>query len=626
MTEDKKSETTRQILSDITVHMKYAKYRKDLSRRETWSELVDRNKQMHLDKFPELKEDIEWAYRYVYDKKVLPSMRSLQFAGRPLELANVRMYNCSYAPIDHWKAFPEAMLLLLSGCGFGFSVQKRHIEKLPEICRPSDKSTRRFLIGDSIEGWADAVKVLFKSYFFGGARLRFDYSDIRQKGAPLLTSGGKAPGPAPLRECLTRIENLLETKKNGDKLSSLEVHDIICYIADAIIAGGIRRAALISFFDIDDLDMLTCKSGNWWETNPQRARANNSAVMVRHKLDEETFRSVLDRTEASNAGEPGVMLTNDPDVLGNPCMEISLKPNGVCNLTTINVSDLETQEEYNNRAKAATIIGTLQASYTDFHYLRDEWKKTAEKEALLGVSMTGIASGKVLNLNMREAAKLCVATNKEFAKKIGIRPAARITTCKPEGTSSLVVGSASGIHAWHNDYYIRRLRLNKNEAIYGYLKEYYPNLIEDEFFKPHETAVLSIPIKAPAGSIVRSETALELLARVKRVYQEWILPGHVKGSNTHNVSVTVSVAPNEWEEVKTWMWENREAYSGISLLPKFESDHTYKQPPFSDITEEEFEQLAEGLDEIDLSVVVEYDDNTDLQGELACAGGTCTVV
>lgn len=623
--EDKKSKVVRDILSDITVHMKYAKYRKDLSRRETWSELVDRNKEMHIKKFPQFSEEIEWAYQYVYDRKVLPSMRSMQFAGRPLELANVRMYNCSYCPIDHWKAFPEAMLLLLSGCGFGFSVQKRHIDKLPEICRPSEKSNRRFLIGDSIEGWADAVKVLFKSYFFGGARIRFDYSDIRQKGSPLITSGGKAPGPGPLRECLTRIENLLETKKNGDRLTSLEVHDIVCHIADAIIAGGIRRAALISFFDINDLDMLTCKSGNWWETAPQRARANNSAVMVRHKLDEETFMSVLDRTEASNAGEPGVMLTNDPDVLGNPCMEISLKPNGVCNLTTINVSDLETQEEYNNRARAASIIGTLQATYTDFHYLRDEWKKTAEKESLLGVSMTGIASGKVLSLNMREAAEICVATNKEFAKKFGIRPAARVTTCKPEGTSSLVVGSASGIHAWHNDFYIRRIRINKNEALYGYLKEYYPNLLEDEFFKPHETAVISIPIKAPSGSILRTETALELLERVKLVYQEWILPGHVKGSNTHNVSVTVSVAPNEWNEVKEWMWKNRECYSGISLLPKFESDHTYKQPPFSDITEEEFEKLSEGLEEIDLSVVVEYDDNTDLQGELACAGGACTV-
>ena len=269
-------EISSEILSDITVHMKYARYLPEENRRETWTELVDRNVKMHLKKFPHLEMEIYRAYKFVYDKKVLPSMRSMQFGGKPIEVAPNRIFNCAFMPINDWRAFGEAMFLLLGGTGVGYSVQKHHIEELPEIQKPNAKRTRRFLVNDSIEGWADAVKALMRSYFNGGSRLRFDYSDIRPKGANLITSGGKAPGPQPLRECLVKLEGMLSEKENGDKLSTIEVHDIVCHIADAVLAGGIRRAALISLFSADDQEMISCKTGNWWESNPQRGRANNS--------------------------------------------------------------------------------------------------------------------------------------------------------------------------------------------------------------------------------------------------------------------------------------------------------------------------------------------------------------
>ena len=270
------------ILSEITVYMKYAKYLENKSRRETWQELVTRNRKMHLKKYPELKDEIMNAYKFVLKKKVLPSMRSMQFAGKPIEISPNRVYNCAYLPIDDWRAFSETMFLLLGGTGVGYSVQKHHIDELPEIRKPNPKRQRRYLIADSIEGWADAVKILMKSYFFDGSTIKFDYTDIRAKGSRLVTSGGKAPGPQPLKECLVKIEGMLKEKQDGVKLSTLEVHDIICYIADAVLAGGIRRAALISLFSAHDDEMISCKSGNWWELNPQRGRSNNSAVLMRH--------------------------------------------------------------------------------------------------------------------------------------------------------------------------------------------------------------------------------------------------------------------------------------------------------------------------------------------------------
>ena len=600
MTED----LNKKILSDLTVHMKYAKYIPELNRRETWEELVTRNKEMHQKRYPQLTDQIQLAYKYVYDKKVLPSMRSLQFSGKPIEISPNRLYNCSYLPIDHVDSFSECMFLLLSGCGVGYSVQRHHISLLPHITKPFKGRTRRFVIGDSIEGWSDAIKVLIKSYLGSkrSSKIKFDYSDIRPKGARLVTSGGKAPGPQPLKECLVKIKGILDGKEDGAKLSTLEVHDIICHIADAVLAGGIRRAALISLFSAYDEEMIACKSGNWWETNPQRGRANNSAVLIRHKITKEFFLDLWKRIELSGAGEPGIYFNHDKDWGTNPCCEIALRPYQFCNLCEVN---------------------TLQAGYTEFHYLREIWQETTEKDALIGVSMTGIGSAAVLPLDMKAAASIVKIENKRVAKLIGINQAARTTCIKPAGTTSLVLGTSSGIHAWHNDYYIRRLRVGKNEPIYKYLKENNPDLVQDEYFRPHDTAVIEIPQSAPKGSILRTESAFDLLKRVKKVATEWVKPGHRAGSNTHNVSATISLKQSDWKKAGEWMWDNRDCYNGLSVLPY--DGGTYTQAPFEDITKTEFNKRVKSLNDIDLSNIVETTDETDLSGELACSGGSCEV-
>jgi ribonucleoside-diphosphate reductase alpha chain len=552
-------------------------------------------------------------------------MRSLQFGGKPIEISPNRVYNCAYLPIDHIESFNEIMFLLLGGTGVGYSVQQHHVAKLPPLNKPYNKRTRRFLIGDSIEGWADAIKVLMKSYFGErrSSRVEFDYSDIRKKGALLVTSGGKAPGPQPLKECIVKITGVLDSKADGDTLSTIETHDIVCHIADAVLAGGIRRAALISLFSADDDQMISCKSGDWWETNPQRGRANNSAVLMRHKITKQFFMDLWKRVELSGAGEPGIYFNNDKDWGTNPCCEIALRPYQFCNLCEVNASDIESQEDFNNRVKAAAFIGTLQAGYTDFHYLRDIWRETTEKDALIGVSMTGIGSGTVLGYDMQKAAQLVKRENTRVAKAIGINSAARCTTVKPAGTTSLALGTSSGIHAWHNDYYVRRIRVGKNESIYKYLVENHPALIEDEFFRPHDTAVISIPQKAPEGSILRTESPFQLLERIKKVAMEWVVPGHRKGSNTHNVSATVSLKENEWVDAGEWMWENRKYYNGLSVLP-FDGG-TYTQAPFEDIDEGTYINMLQHLTDINLENVLESEDNTDLSGELACAGGACEI-
>jgi ribonucleoside-diphosphate reductase alpha chain len=641
--------------------MKYAKYLPQLQRRETWYELVTRNKEMHQKTYPHITDEIEDAYRLVYDKKVLPSMRSLQFGGKPIEISPNRVYNCAYLPIDHFKSFSEIMFLLLGGTGVGYSVQRHHVEKLPEIRKPNTKRNRRFLIPDCIEGWADSIKVLMRAYFEGMSTPIFDFSDIRQKGALLVTSGGKAPGPQPLKDCIHNITKILDAKENGDKLSTLEVQDIVCYIADAVLAGGIRRAALISLFSMDDEAMLTSKFGNWWELNPQRGRANNSAVILRHKITEDRFFDLWKKVEESNSGEPGVYFSNDRDWGTNPCCEIALRPYQFCNLTEVNASNITSQADLNERVRAATFIGTLQAGYTDFHYLRDVWKETTEKDALVGVGMTGIGSGAVLEYDLKEASQEVLTENARVAALIKINKAARTTTVKPSGTSSLVLGTSSGIHAWHNDYYIRRIRVGKNEAIYSYLAVNHPELVEDEYFRPNEQAVISIPQMAPEGSIFRHESPMHLLDRVKNFNTNWVRGGHRTGENTHNVSVTVSIKKeldlisikdeegnaikstdgkvikeskkdengnpiyriNEWGAIGEWMWDNRHTFNGISVLPY--DGGSYIQAPFEDCTKEKYDEMNKSLHNIDLTKVIEIEDNTDLSGELACAGGACEI-
>lgn len=943
------SEKSVEILSEITTYMKYAKYIPEKKRRETWEELCDRNRDMHIKKFPKLKREITEVYdNYVKTKKVLPSMRSLQFGGKPIEVSPNRIFNCAYLPVDHPDAFSETMFLLLGGTGCGYSVQRHHVKNLPPVVGPLKKK-KRFLVGDSIEGWADAVKVIVESYFYGKATPVFDFSDIRPKGAALVTSGGKAPGPQPLKDCVHNIkkvfDTVLEERGRGTQLKPIEVHDIQCYIADAVLAGGIRRAALISLFSMDDNEMLTSKHGSWWETAPHRGRANNSAVILRHKVLKSDFDSLWDKVVSSGSGEPGVYLSNDKDWGTNPCCftgnmklltnegykhfseleglefhainkngqvvpstvwsngvkdivevktasgdvirctpdhrfltsdgeetvaanlkgkrltkfyskpsifnnefvrlgfiqgdgvtgrltsnahlgceinignndmdihdlfgiekqdgkrtyyvrgynekltdigvspldlpnrtmptdysnmspfdkrsflrgmysangsvikghrvaykttckdlanqlvqalsefeissyvttnkakkvkfsngeyecresydvnistldsvikfaekigfvhgyktealddliltkspyvvsvksageeevfdftldddthwgivegvvahncEIALRPYQFCNLCELNASDVDSQQELNERAKAAAFIGTLQASYTDFHYLRDVWKETTEKDALIGVGMTGIGSGKVLEFDLSEAANEVKNENARVANLLGINLAARTTTVKPSGTSSMVLGTSSGIHAWHNDYYVRRIRVGKDESIYSYLHNNHPELVEDEYFRPDQQAVIEIPQKAPKDSILRHESPIDLLNRVGRFNSEWVRAGHRGGQNAHNVSCTISVKDDEWELVGEWMWKNRNNFNGISVLPY--DGGTYIQAPFEDISKERYEMMEATLSSIDLTQVIEEDDNTDLSGEIACGAGGCEIV
>lgn len=606
-------------LSKITTFSKYAKYIPSKQRRETWDEIVNRYEDMMIAKYPLMSQAIVETANMIREKKILPSMRALQFAGAAAEVNNARIYNCCYLPIDSIHSFSESMFLLLGGTGVGYSVQTHHVEQLPEIKRPT--KSRNYLIEDSIMGWADAVKMLMKAYLAGGTMPKFDFRAIREKGATLVTAGGKAPGPEPLKICLVHVQAILDRKHDGEKLTSLECHDIMCHIANSVLAGGIRRSAMIALFDHDDESMITSKYGNWWETNEQRGRANNSAVLERGKISEEEFFALWKRVEASGSGEPGLYWSNNKDWGTNPCCEIALRPYQFCNLCEVNVSDVEDQEDLNARVAAAAFFGTLQAGFFDFHYLRPIWAKTTQKDALLGIGMTGIGSGEILKYDLAVAAEVAKAVNQMISAKIGTNEAARVTCIKPSGTTSLVLGTASGIHAWHNDYYLRTMRFNKNEDIAVYLMNNHPELCEDDVLRPNDTVCVRIPVKAPEGSILRTETPIDTLERVKLFSTEWIRTGHVNGDNTHNVSATVSVRDDEWKMVGDWMWENRDTYNGLSVLNYWGG--SYAQAPFQDITEEEYNKRIVTLKELDLTNVTEAKDNVEFGAIAACAGGAC---
>ena len=621
----------RTTLSDITVHMKYARYNPEKQRRETWEEIVERNKQMHIDKYnllyynnEEFRNSLDLTYELVKQKKILPSMRSMQFGGEAIKVANNRVYNCAFMPVDSFNAFSEAMFLLLGGTGVGFSVQKANVNKLPRRLATSSMYPINYQIGDSIEGWADAVRQAVISKMFGCATV-FDYSQIRPKGSVIKTSGGRAPGHKPLKVCIDKImETIDDNVTVGERMEPIVTHDIMCHLADAVLSGGIRRAAMISLFDKDDEEMLNAKPFEFWYEHPHRMRANNSVVLDRATVTKEDFERIWAIARKHKSGEPGFYFTNDTTWGTNPCGEIALKPHSFCNLSEVNVSNVEDEMDLIERVSAATFLGTLQAGYTDFHYLRPIWKETTEKDALIGVSMTGIASGKILEYDLSKLAKMVKHVNAVTADLIGINKAARTTCVKPAGTTSLTLGTSSGIHAWHNDYYIRRLRVKKNEPIYTYLYINNPDLIEDDE-EDEDGAVISIPQRAPSGSILRSESAIDLLNRVRKFSTEWVKNGHNNGYNTHNVSATVSVKQDEWDIVKEWMWDNRDVYNGLAIFPHNTDETKYPQAPFEDCDEVTYNEMVSHIREIDLTQVWESEDMTNLEGEIACAGGMCEI-
>ena len=614
------------LLSDLVYYMKYSRYLPEQKRRETWAETVQRNKDMHLARYPQISDIIEKAYAFVLDKKILPSGRSLQFGGEGIMKNHAKMYNCSALGIASPRDFTDLLYLLLCGCGVGISIRRNFIDKLPPLVKKSG-DTVIFKPEDSIEGWADCLRELMHSAFESGADVEFDFSNIRPKGALIRSSLCAAPGPEPLKEMLLKVKKLLDEKITSGhlKLTSLDCYDICCMSADAVLSGGIRRSALIALFDKDDELMLHAKEGEWWKTHPWRGNANNSVQFDRDDTTREEFDKIFTQCEKSGCGEPGFVWTNSPDWMVNPCCEISMPSHGFCNLTSVNLGTVESQDDFNDRVYQAAVIGTLQAGFTDLKYVDPLWKENAEDMALIGVSITGIASHPdITKLNFEEAVAHAKCANELVAKKIGIKAADRITNVKPDGTGAPVLGTSSGIHPWHAKHYIRRIRVNKVEPMYKYMRDNFPDLIEDDARKSTD-GVISLVVRAPEGAITRrNETALEFLERVKYVFEHWIVPGHVRGENYNNVSCTCNVKNHEWDEVREWLWENRADYTGISLLPY--SDSSYEQAPFEDTNEEVYREFAAKNYHFEFDKIVEEKNFVNFGAAAACVAGACEVV
>jgi ribonucleoside-triphosphate reductase len=613
---------SKEFLSKLVHYRTYAKYLPEELRRETKEETIKRNMDMHIRKFPHLAEAIEKAYEQVFAGRVVPSMRSFQFAGEAIERRNNRMFNCSFINITKFRDFADLFYMSMSGVGVGFSVKKRHIGSLPTI--PEGSVEAPYVINDSAEGWCDSLLALFAN-----PDLQFDYTQIRPMGAPLST-GGTASGPKALVKMHANVRAILR-KAIGRQLTPFECHRISCLIADCVVVGGVRRGALISLFDADDEELLNCKAGAWWEKYPELARANNSAVL---RKDDPNFNQlgakIIDACFAGGQAEPGLSLTNDDEMGFNPCHEIALKSMGVCNLTEINAAQCFSKEDWLKAVVSATIIGTLQATYTDFQYVQPEWKKNADEEALLGVSITGQAEAQAILTpeNLKEGALAAVEVNKIWAEKLGIRPARRITTTKPSGTSSSWLGTTAGVHAGHEVRYVRRVRMDKYSALAKSLAKKFPAFVVDDPFNNNDM-IMQVPIKLYDTTLLRSqETAVQCLERVKALYDSWIVPGHIEGPNTHNISLTINYHEHEKESIKRWMLENRDSYYGISLIPYDGGDYKYlpySQPPHPEVfevLEKAFNLIAEDYRFEDIK---ERKDNTDFKGEVACAGGACSL-
>ena len=604
-------------LMNYTFVSKYARWIPEKKRRETWAEAVDRVKQMMLDKYSsheDVLEDIEWAYDKMLKKQILGSQRALQFGGSPILKHNARIYNCITSFADRVRFFQECMYLLLCGCGTGFSVQKHHMDKLPPLVK-SKNGTKKFVIPDSIEGWSDAVGALVSSYFnqsdlfpeYNGKNITFDYSEIRAAGSVLKSSGGKAPGPEPLKNALSNIKKLLDRALTDlefchgsiRKLSPIQAYDIVMHAADAVISGGVRRSATICLFSPDDEEMAKAKTGNWFIENPQRGRSNNSALLLRDKTTKKQFSELM--SSVKDFGEPGFVWSDSTELIVNPCVEIGMWPvdettgkSGwqACNLSTVNCSKIKTEEDFYDACKAASIIGTLQAGFDTFEYLGETSENIIRREALLGVSMTGMMESPDICLDpatQKKGASIVKKVNASLAKKIGVNQAARTTCIKPEGTSSCILGTSSGIHPHHAKRYIRRVQANKMEPIYNYFKEINPRACDESVWSNNDSDdVVGFCVEVPAGSKTKNQVgAMDLLNYVKSTQQSWVIPGTNKKLCTqpwlvHNVSNTINVKPDEWDEVESYIYKNRKYFCGISLLP-ITGDKDYPQAPFTTI-------------------------------------------
>lgn len=618
-------------LSGYTRYAKYSRYIPEKQRRETWPETVERVFKMHEEhlgeKYEAIKDEIEFAKKAVLKRKVLGSQRALQFGGYPILSKNAKMYNCSASYIDRKEFFQECTYLLLCGCGVGFSVQKHHVEKLPKLVKRT-KGKRVFVVPDSIEGWSDCVGVLMQSFFednspyyiydhkkevesFSGYEVEFDFSHIRAKGAPI-SWGGVAPGPDGLRIAVGKIISLLEkAAEEREQLRPVDVYDVVMHASDAVLSGGIRRSATICMFSPDDEEMATAKTGDWFNTNPQRGRSNNSAVLLRGETTREQFASLM--KSVKEFGEPGFVWADSTEILFNPCCEIGLYARTeegesgfeFCNLCEINGKKTTSREEFLEACRAAAILGTIQASYDSFDYLSSATEEIVKREALLGVSMTGIQDAPEITLDpeiQKEGAQLILEVNEEIASKIGINKCARATCIKPAGTTSCILGTASGIHPHHAKRYFRRVQANKLEFPVQYFAMHNPAAVEDSVWSSNGTdQVITFLCEVPMGAKTKNQIgALELLGNVKETQQNWVEYGTRKGVSVHdwlrhNVSNTINVKPQEWDEVEEYIYENRAWYAGISLLPQ-SGDLDYPQAPFTSVlTHKEIcEEFGEG--------------------------------
>jgi ribonucleoside-triphosphate reductase len=595
-------------LQDYTYYSKYARFNQKAKRRETWNEAVDRVFAMHLEKYPHCQDEIEWAVDLVKNKRVLGSQRALQFGGEPIKKKNARMYNCTVSFCDRLRFFQECFWLLLCGCGTGFSVQKHHIAKIPAFSKKiGTKGKKTFVVPDTIEGWADALGVLIGSFFpfpefkeWEGHDVVFDYSLIRPAGSVLASGVGKAPGPEPLKRSLEIIQDLLEGRSEKfDRLRPIDAYDIVMHASDAVLSGGVRRSATICIFSFDDEEMASAKTGNWFNENPQRGRSNNSALLLRGEITREQFNKLMESVK--EYGEPGFYWSDSTEQLPNPCVEIGMWPVDIltgesgwqfCNLCEINGRKIKCKEDFALAARGAAIVGTLQAGYDKFDYLGEVTERIVRREALLGVSITGMQDNPEVIFDektQREMAKLVLETNEWMAKKIGIQPAARATCVKPAGTTSCILGTGSGIHPHHAKRYFRRVQANSMEPVLQWFKKTNPHAVETSVWSANKTdEVITFCVEVPDGAKTKNDlNAIELLELVKKTQQNWVSAGKRADACTqewltHNVSNTINVRADEWEAVANFIYDNRKWFAGVSLLPS-SGDLDYPQAPMCNV-------------------------------------------
>ncbi|MHB8602204.1 MAG: glycyl radical enzyme family protein [Nitrosotalea sp.] len=612
------------------IHLsRYARYLDGEKRRETWNETVTRYCKYFQEKFDIFPYD--QIYNAIHKLEVMPSMRALMTAGPALDRDNIAGYNCSYIAVDHPRAFDEIMYILLCGTGVGFSVERTYINALPEVPEQLHETDTTIVVSDSKIGWASGLRELI-SLLYAGKIPKFSFDKVRPAGARLKVFGGRASGPGPLENLFKSVVQIFVASV-GRRLHSIEVHDIVCKIADSVVVGGVRRSALISLSNLTDERLRNAKTGQWWESNGHRALANNS-VAYTEKPDMGVFIREWESLYGSKSGERGIFNRNsaatqvkangrrlpDFDFGTNPCGEIILRPAGLCNLSEVVVRSTDGFEDLRRKVEIATIIGTFQSTLTNFRYLRPIWKRNAEEERLLGVSLTGIMDHGVLSghndelhLFLKELKEHAITINKEWAERLGIAQSVSITTVKPSGTVSQLVDSASGIHPRYSEFYIRTVRADKKDPLAIFMREKgFP--VEDDVTKPNYTDVFSFPVRGPRTSVLRSQmSALQQLEHYLVFKRHWC---------EHNPSITIYVREHEWLEVGAWVYRNFDEIGGVSFLPY--DTGIYRQAPYKEITEDEYNKACEKMPaEVDWQALKEETDETTGSQELACSSGVC---